>query len=415
MTQSLNIILLTDSSEPTGGVSMVVLEDAATLAAMGYQVTLFTAVGTGAAVPKHERIRHITLGQHEVLTDPHRLRAMALGLWNSHAATELRRFLATCDPQRTVIHLHSWSKALSSSVVRTAIDSRFAIVCTLHDYFAACPNGGFYNYQTQSICRLRPMSTACVSTHCDARNYMHKLWRVTRQAIQQGPGHLPHGITSFIALSPISLQVLKPYLGDAPIHLVPNIVRPSSNAVTHIGADAPFIMVGRLAREKGVDLMIQACIKVGEIPRFVGNGPVGDQAVTAFGSTAISGWLTKAAVEQEMRRAYALVLPSRWYEAQPTIIQEAAAMGIPAIVADGTAACDLIENGVTGVLFRHADSGDLARILHELRQNPSLVQEMGRNAHSAFWHDFDRRVYRRGERLAEIYKEAINKGTTLAD
>lgn len=414
MTQSLNIILLTDSSEPTGGVSMVVLEDAAMLATMGHEVTLFTAVGTGASVPKHERIRHITLEQHEILTDPHRLRAMAQGLWNSRAATQLRKLLETCDPERTVIHLHSWSKALSSSVVYAATSLRFAVVCTLHDYFSACPNGGFYNYQAQSICHLHPMSTACVFTHCDARNYMHKLWRVTRQAIQKGAGRLPRGITSFIALSSVSLQVLKPYLENIPIHLVPNIVRPSNRVATVIGTSAPFIFVGRLAQEKGVDLMIRACIAAGEIPRFVGSGPAGDQAVAAFGRTTVTGWLDKGDVEQEMRCAYALVVPSRWYEAQPTIIQEAAAMGIPAVVADETAARDLIEDGVTGVLFRQADSRGLARVLQELRQNPSHVQKMGRNAYSAFWHDFSRRVSRRGECLTEIYHAAISKANNPA-
>ena len=42
----------------------------------------------------------------------------AHSIWNRDAARGMRALLDTLDPADTVVHLHSWTKALSSSVVR---------------------------------------------------------------------------------------------------------------------------------------------------------------------------------------------------------------------------------------------------------------------------------------------------------
>jgi len=81
----------------------------------------------------------------------------------------LRLTLEDFDSKNTIVHLHGWTKALSSSVVRECVDKNFSIVCTLHDYFVACPNGGFYNFRTHKICHLHPLSTRCVLENCDSR------------------------------------------------------------------------------------------------------------------------------------------------------------------------------------------------------------------------------------------------------
>ncbi len=73
-------------------------------------------------------------------------------------------------------------------------------VYTIHEYFLFCPNGGFYNYQTQKACPLTPMSAQCLTTNCDSRSYPQKLWRVARQAIMQNVAHLPSILRDFIVI-----------------------------------------------------------------------------------------------------------------------------------------------------------------------------------------------------------------------
>ena len=45
------------------------------------------------------------------------------GMWNRRAHSEMKKLLATLDPARTVVHLHCWTKALSSSVIAAVVDA----------------------------------------------------------------------------------------------------------------------------------------------------------------------------------------------------------------------------------------------------------------------------------------------------
>ena len=63
---------------------------------------------------------------------------------------------------------------------------------------------------------------------------------------------------------------------------------------------------------------------------------------------------------------------------------EAAALGIPAIVPDGTATARLIERGRTGLDFTRGDVDDLAARLRECTDDAS-VERLSGNAYDAFW------------------------------
>src|SRR5262249_55695346 len=154
----------------------------------------------------------VCLDQHDVWGDPNRVRAAGHSIWNHKAATRMRELLSAMDPTQTVVHLHSWTKALSSSVTRAATSMGFRVVLTLHDFLSVCPNGTFFNYAKGERCHLHPLSQACISTNCDARSYSHKLWRVGRQMVQTSVGHLPPEAGDFVTISEASDRVFGPFL-----------------------------------------------------------------------------------------------------------------------------------------------------------------------------------------------------------
>jgi len=126
------------------------------------------------------------------------VRAAARGIWNRKSAALVRELAGLADSNRAVVHVHGFTKVLSASVIRAAVDSGLPVVATLHDYFATCPNGAFFIYPRGEICHLTPLSARCVGTHCDARGYSHKLWRVARSAVQQRFGAMPAGLSDFV-------------------------------------------------------------------------------------------------------------------------------------------------------------------------------------------------------------------------
>ena len=47
---------------------------------------------------------------------------------------------------------------MSPKIFKILHDLQVKFVVTAHDYFLACPNGGFYNYSEGRHCNLKPLS-----------------------------------------------------------------------------------------------------------------------------------------------------------------------------------------------------------------------------------------------------------------
>lgn len=379
----MHVIVVTDVAHVDGGSARIALGSAIGLAQRDVRVTVFSAVGPVA--PNLAGIQVVCLHQHEILNDPSRLRAITQGVWNSTAAARMTALLRTLDRNDTIVHLHTWTKALSASVVAAALALGFRVVLSLHDYFAACPAGSFFLSPQQQICTLRPMSLACIKTNCDSRNYANKLWRVGRQFVANQFAHMPSGILDYISVSDLSEAVLRPCLpANARIRRVQNFIDVQTQPPVHVAANTTFSYVGRLSAEKGPLLFAQAAHDLPIDIQFLGDGPLRAQIAQAAPRATLSGWLTPAHVASHLQRSRALVFPSLWYETQGLVVAECAAMGIPAIVPSTCAAREWVQHGITGLHFRGGDAGDLREKILQLHNDPQLAATMGLEAHRRY-------------------------------
>lgn len=403
------IIVINDHGFISGGAAQVAISSLNELARKGYDVTFVSSVGPVSSEIDERYINIINFGFHDLVMNPSKASAALRGIWDSRTARGLGALLDACQLNNTIIHVHTWSKSLSSSVVRECCIRGFKVICTLHDYFSICPNGGLYNYQTKEACLLPPMSRACVLSKCDSRSYMHKIWRVTRQLAQRHMGKIPDGIKHFITVSDFSESLIKPYLSaDAHFYRVTNPINIKKLQPFDPGTTNTFTFVGRLSPEKGALLFAQAAKKAGVAACFVGSGDE-EQIINKVNPEAILlGWQDQSGVIGALSRSRALVLPSRWYETQGLVVQEAAALGVPAIVSDGCAARDSIFDKINGMLFRNGDLDDLANKLDALNTAPKLARKLGRKAYNLYWQNpctLERHV----DELLECYNSVMSQ------
>jgi glycosyltransferase involved in cell wall biosynthesis len=381
----LDIIVANDFAHVNGGSAQVALSSALGLAERGHRVTFFAAVPPVADSLRSAGVNVVLTGQYDIKTDPNRFRAAIQGLWNPQSAERMECVLANAIPNRTILHVHGWTKALTSSIIRVAIQRGIPVVVTLHDYFYACPNGGFFNFQRQQSCPLRPLSAACIKENCDRDGYPEKVWRSVRQVIQNRFGFPSSRLLSFITISDFSENVLKSFL--PPHATIFRVASPSDFAKelpVDVTRNTQFMCLGRLSPEKGLNLVAAAAHDLNCPVTFVGEGPSRDKIVSANPQAQITGWQPRENVKTYLRSARCLVLSSLWYEAQPMVVAEAAAVGVPAIVADQCAGREMVENGVTGFWFRSGDRADL-RDKMRILQNPETAERLGRAAYDRHW------------------------------
>lgn len=361
------------------------IESAIGLKQAGLRPILFASAGPVDPRLAAAGVETVCLGQHDLLGNPSKLAGLVQGTWNEPAASALGELLASLPRDRTIVHMHGWAKALSPSLARPIRRSGLPAVYTIHEYFLFCPNGGFYNYQSHQICKLKPMSGACLASHCDARNYPRKLWRFGRLALARGPLHMPEAFSDYIGISGYQAEIVAPYLPlGAHVHRLSNPVDAEDLGPKTSPASGEFLFVGRLSPEKGAFVFAEAAERAGVTATFVGDGPIANELRARFPKARLLGWQAPEAARQAIREARALIFPSLWYEGQPLTVLEAKAMGTPVIVSDACAGREEIEDGVSGLWFRSADPQSLASALTRLGDDQE-VSRMSRAVYDSYW------------------------------
>ncbi|ETX16492.1 glycosyl transferase family 1 [Roseivivax halodurans JCM 10272] len=382
-----HVLIVGDFADINGGQAKVALDSARMLADAGVQVTFFAACGPVSRRLEHKRISVICLDQPTILDDPNRLRAMRRGIWNGEAAKRLTAVIDGLDPTDTVIHCHGYAKGLSPAIGPVLANAPMPVLFTMHEYFLACPNGGFYDYRKQEICTRRPLGASCLATNCDARHMLHKGWRVTRQVATWGPGQLPGGLTDVAYISELQREVMTPHLGrKVRLHHVPNPVDAPELPPVDPRQNDIFLFVGRLSQEKGAAQFAEAARRAGVRAMFLGDGEQSETVRRLNPEAEILGWQPPEAVQEALGRARALVFPSLWYEGQPLVPIEALMRGVPVICGTWSAARECVEHGENGLVYRQPTVDALADALTRIDDVPTfdplpLRQRLGPDAH----------------------------------
>lgn len=374
MTPLKSILVVSDFACINGGGAKVAIDGARLMADRGLDVTFFAPVGPVAPELAHPKITTICLDQSDILHSPSKIQAAIQGIWNSQAVQALRDVMDKHDPASTVMHVHSYVKAISPAIGPVLAKGSLKSVFTMHDYFLACPNGGFYDYQKNEICNRRAMGVSCLTTQCDVRKATHKAWRVVRQGIATSFGKLPSGLKHVIYISEFQREILAPYLPEG-CHAshVPNPVALPSGPKVDPRQNDIFLFIGRLNPEKGAAVFAKAARAAGAQAVFVGDGQDKDKIEAANPEAQILGWKTPAEVSEIIKTARCVVFPSLWPEPLGLVPLEAIHLGVPVIAGRWTAARETVDHDQTGLLVDHPTPADFAQAILALKDNSHPV------------------------------------------
>ncbi len=379
------VIVVYDFGDVNGGAAQVAISSALELRRRGKAVDYFCAVGPINPQLLEAGINVTCLGQADILRAKSRFGAAMSGIWNSEAARQLEALLTTADKENTVVHVHGWSKALSVSIFPVIERLGFRVVVTAHDYFLACPNGGFFNYQKSQLCKLKPLSASCLLSSCDVRRYSHKLWRYLRQSVGALIPAGPSALKDIIYISELSRSVLTDYVNpNAKWHFVSNPIIGEPRPRVRAEMNSTYVFIGRISKEKGCSDFCAAITKLGLSGVVVGDGPMLAELKASWPKVTFLGWQDRNGVDEVVAQARVLVFCSLWYETQGLVVQEAMSRGVPALVADHTAAKESVSPGITGMLYSSEDSKSLDRGLVALADD-ELVARLSETGYSMYW------------------------------
>ncbi len=379
------IVVVNDFNYVQGGASKVAIDTAQCLHEKGYNVIFFS----GTYKENEKTYKQISTQQRECLSDG--IKGAIRSIRNIKVEKEFSKLLDSLDNKSTIIHIHGWTKSLSSVVFKIANKKNFKIVLTVHDYFTACPNGGFFNYKKRTICKYTPLSPRCMLCNCDSRNYFFKLYRTIRQKYQNSI--IKKTKMHCIYISDFSKNILKDsWIAKNDSKRINNPVDITKQKFKDSSANEYYAFLGRISKEKGVDIFCKAITECGLKGIVIGDGSELNSLKRKYPEIEFTGWKNTNEIQEILKKVRILVFTSLWYETMGLTVLEAKANGIPAIVGNTTAASEYIINGRNGFVFKTGDVEDL-KIKLSLCDDKT-VSLLSKTSYDMYWKKpFDKENY----------------------
>jgi len=344
-----------------------------------------------------------------------KVHAFLSGIYSFSAMKEITHILQNYSMD--VVHVHEVYPLISPWVLKACRKAGVPVVFTCHDYRLTCPVG--FHFHNGRVCKkcMDGHEYWCVVNNCRG-NIFESLAYAFRSVVARRCRLFEENVAVFITAT----QFVKHWLIEAgfcenKITVIPCVVDIQDLDLYQPGGEY-VAYVGRISAEKGIDTLIAAA-QQRELPVKVAGDYTGMPELVKMAPRHVQfvGQLSRSDLVGFLRNARFLVAPSVWPEAFGMVVAEAMGYGLPVIASRIGGLPEVVEEGVTGLLFEPGNAEDLAKKMTFLWENPQLCRQMGQAGREKKIHEYTEASYY--NRLLAVYEEAIknfearNRETTL--
>lgn len=360
----------------------------------------------------HEVIRYTKYNQElDKLT---KLELVRNTFFNDQTYREIREIIQAQAPD--VVHCANPFPLLSPALYQAAKDEGVPMVQTLHNFRLTCPGSTLMrNGKICENCLGKPFALSGIIHRCYRDSVSASAVSAIMHAYRRARGSWTELVDQYIVLTDHSRQkFIQAGLPADRLTTKPNFVRPDPGFHDPQSRQPYAVFVGRLSREKGIEILLQAWKTLGQRLGLVivGDGPyralVQQHAARNPGIQFLGQQSQDEAIRQ-IAAAKMLVFPSIWYETFGRSLVEAKACGTPVVASNMGAMAELIQHGHTGLLFEPGNAQDLVAQCSALLDDPALRMSISSAARQDFEQHFT--AERNLAQLLAIYGKA---GVALA-
>ena len=379
-------ILLCSNAYPPrfiGGAELIAHQHALLLSEMGHRVVVFA--GDTHSPYGHYSVHEGSLDGISII----RIRLAAgdfaadrVNFHNNAVDDAFSRLLDRYSP--AVVHLHN-TIGLSLGIIGRAKQRGSTVVTTLHDHWGYCFKNTIIKRDTE-ICGDFSRCAECMATIPDGMD--------RNLPIRMRTDYLAYRLNQVDAFISPSRFLGGSYLrAGVPLHKMRivwngvDVERFSKVVKSPRGGRVRFTFIGHFGEHKGIRSLLEALPQVGN-PRLyrinlVGEGHLREslqhwaKEQPFASSIRFLGKVDNQEIGSVFRETDVLVLPSIWPENQPVSITEAMATKTPVIASDMGGIPELIEDGVSGYLYRAGDATALAERMRRFLDDSSAIDRLG--------------------------------------
>jgi glycosyltransferase involved in cell wall biosynthesis len=377
----MRILFCNKYNYPFSGTEVYLFEVMDLLRSKGHEVALFSMADPRGQSTPYDRhfVPKVDFKNQREWFD--KLRLAGSAIYSLEARRRIRAMIADFRPD--VAHVRNIYHHLSPSILWELKAQKVPVVYHLNDFKVLCPSynlvlrgeaceackGGKFWHALEEKCY--PGRAAQMMLVAEA--YIHKWLGTYRKCVD-----------CFLAPSQFVREKFVEHGWDPQSFEVLPHFQPAKEIADRIVEDAPLLYFGRLSAEKGVDDLLRAMQCLPDLRLLIaGDGPERgrlEQAAVDLKLTNVefSGHIRGGELSQAIASSRFTVLPSHAYETLGKTILESYAEGRAVIATDMGSRREVVQPGITGLLYKTGDVRELTSATERLASQPELAARMGR-------------------------------------
>jgi glycosyltransferase involved in cell wall biosynthesis len=364
------------------------------------------------------------------------------GIHNPFSRKAFGRFLRETRPD--VVHIHNLYPLISPSILPECTVQGIPVVMTVHNFRLVCPSGLLLSHGEVCHRCLGGREYWCVLRNCENDIFKSAGYALRTAAARLLRRYYDH-VNYFLCLTNFQRDILvKEGLPPDKVSVLANPLSFTSNAkntpnainainptnamnatnsinqtnqINHRNHTNPtnannarnayVAYVGRISQEKDVLTLIEAARRLGDLQfKFAGDYHRMPEVIKQKPDNCeFLGQLDTEDIGQFYHNARMVVFATRCYEGFPTVLLEAMSHGLPVICSRIGGLPEIVDDGITGLLYEPGNVDELTYHIRTLWHNPALCQRLGEAGLRKVREDYA--AERLLDRLLGIYEKVI--------
>lgn len=374
----MKILMVNKFLYPNGGSETYIFKLGDYLKSIGHQVQYFGMEHEGRCVSNNAQQYTSDMDFH----GGNKLKKITYPFKTIYSAEAKKKISIVLDDfQPDVIHLNNFNYQLTPSIIYAVNDykkragKKVKLIFTAHDYQLICPNHMMKNPGTGENC------DKCIGgkfINCTKGGCIHS--SKAKSLIGTAEATIYNALKTYKYIDTIICcsEFMKSKMDTNPLfakktvamhNFIDSVEKKETEKEDYV------LYFGRYAEEKGIDTIISA-----KGVNFVcaGSGDMENQ-INAQPHIKNVGFKTGKELEDLIRKAKCSVYPSTWYENCPFSVMESIMYGTPVVGADIGGIPELIDDGVTGILFESSNPQALEKAVKSITENNEKARQMSKN------------------------------------
>tara|TARA_B100001250_G_C19799668_1_gene790420 strand:- start:1104 stop:2279 length:1176 start_codon:yes stop_codon:yes gene_type:complete len=339
-----------------------------------------------------------------------KVNAFFSGFYNYKSILDIKKILLEFKPE--IVHVHNLYPLISPSILNVISKYKIPIVMTVHNYRLICPNGLLFTNGKICVRCENGKEWNCVLKNCEG-SIAKSTGYALRNIYSRKREFYSSNISKFICLTKFQKQkLINNGFQKEKLKVLPNYLDSKINTDTPKVSNSYIAFSGRINRQKGFDLIIQAMNLIKLESNFSDNlsllaaGQIDMTFINQYKvpqNIELLGALSKDKMEDFYLNAQFIIFASQSYEGAPIVFLEAMKYELPIIAPRLGAYPEIIEDGFNGLLFNPGDYTDLSKKIKTLSSDKRLCKQLGERGNQKLKEKYSPDIHY--THLMSIYRE----------